>query len=398
MTTTRTRLVILVVLAGLGAAGAWLIARGRPGAGADPDMITTVDTRADLAQVLAERAASAPPEDALPPVRDPRLRREELDLETARLFFPPAGRNRPYNTHFWAPNEPNVEQWFDFADHPAGGFTRRTNSLGMLEDAEVAAVKPDLRVLVAGDSHGAGLCANEESFTNRLEARLADADPARSVEALNASAGGYHAYNYLGVLEAYLGLQPDVFVMAVYGGNDFGPMMQLQRYFHRRGPARTNDWSPELLRSLKPVNIASQELSQAAHFRNNPEDVDLAIETLDAITLEAERLCREHGIHFVLMYLPTPFLSQPRFFGEDVQRSLAATGLDARDLHVSDRIANRWLARAAARGVDLLDLRETFRSSPEMLYNRKADCHINLRAHALIGELLAERILAGRPR
>jgi hypothetical protein len=315
-----------------------------------------------------------------------------MDLKTAQIFFPPAGVNRPYNERFFCANEPSVSRWIDFAEHARGGYTFRTNSLGMMEDDEVLPTRPDLRILVVSDSHGVGLCDNSESFTHRLEASLLSTRPTRSTEALNASVGGYSFYNYLGVLEEYVKLRPHVFVMGVYGGNDFGPMLQLQRYYHRRPPYRDDAWPLELTRSLVPKHIGTQELLQAQYFRTNPEDIDVSIETADAITMEIERICKANDIVLLVMYIPTPFLTQARFFTDEAKFSLEKTGLTLDHLRVVDRIANNWIQRARGRGVEVLDLRPTFERSNERLFNSQIDCHTNVKAHALMGQLLAERV------
>ena len=73
----------------------------------------------------------------------------------------------------------------------------------MREDGEPSAVKPDLRLLVAGASNVEGMCANAESATNVLEAALRERLPGKTVEALNAGVGSSSFYNYLPVLERY---------------------------------------------------------------------------------------------------------------------------------------------------------------------------------------------------
>jgi len=389
---SRVKLAVLLGSMTVAIGGVWLVLSLRQRE--PPPVLTIVDTRQSLEQLLAERAAKGPPPDTIAGLIDPRLRREPMDVATAQLFFPPAGVNRPYNPHFFCANEPNVTRWVPFLEHANGGLTMRTNSLGMMEDEEVLATHPDLRILVAGDSHGVGLCENTESFTNRLEARLRESPGNRTVEALNASVGGYNFYNYLGVLEEYVTtLAPDVFVMAVYGGNDFRAMMQLQRYYHYRPPFKPNDaWSLETERKLKPPQIASQELGQVQYFLNNPEDIELAVDTADAITLEAERICREHDIALIVLYIPPPFLAQPRYFDTEMRSSLALTGLNAGNLIITNRMANAWLKRLAARSVDVIDLRKVFSESRERMYYVEHDCHTNVAAHALIGELLAAHV------
>jgi hypothetical protein len=125
-----------------------------------------------------------------------------------------------------------------------------------------------VRVLVTGDSHTEGVCTNAESFTHLLEGALADARPGAAVEAINSGLSGYNLYNYLGVLEKGRALGPDVFVVTVYGGNDFAAAVQLYRYFERMPPYER---APHSLRSSFLdgglwTGAVAQELNQVAYF------------------------------------------------------------------------------------------------------------------------------------
>src|SRR5690606_18882269 len=157
---------------------------------APPESVELVDVRERLDRLLKGRTLD--PEDLLPKPLDGEradVLREPLSLNTARLFFPQAGMSRPFNQEFYFSRAPNLEVRVPWPEHPNGEYVMRTNALGMREDEEVDPCRPDLRILVTGDSHTDGICANSESFCNRLEARLAAEDGGRTVEALNAAAG-----------------------------------------------------------------------------------------------------------------------------------------------------------------------------------------------------------------
>jgi hypothetical protein len=355
------------------------------------EVLELVDTR-DRLEVLLDERATRPALGTERYLGDPALRREIMDLATAQLFFPPAGVNRPYFPDMLCANRPSFQRWLEFREHPRGGFTVKTNSLGMMNDAEVENPAPDYRCLIVGDSHGVGLCENSETFAHRTKAHLQRHFPLRRIETLNASCGGYTLYNYLGVLEHYLPLKPRAFVFAVYGGNDFSPMMVMQRYYFRRPAPNFTKLDLELLRDLRPRHIASQELEQVLYFRNNPEDEPLAIETADALTREIERLCSEASIDLVAIYIPPPFRSQPRLFRSHIDETLPRLGIEEHELELSDRIADGWIAAARERGVDVIDLRPTFAAADRFMFFNEYDCHTNLEAHALIAERIADRL------
>lgn len=353
-------------------------------------VLALVDTRDRLGVLLDERARR--PTRATPRfLGNPALQREVMDVATAQLFFPPAGANRPYIEAIFCANEPNLSRWISFPEHPRKGFTLKTNSLGMLNAFDVSTTPPDVRILVVGDSHGVGLCENSETFAHRVGALHRRHFPNRTVETLNASCGGYTLYNYLGVLEHYLNLEPDVFVFAVYGGNDFAPMMMMQRFYFRRPAPKFSRPDLDLVRDLKPKHIASQELLQALYFESNPEDEALAIQTADEITREIERLCRLNSIKMIAVYIPPPFRSQPRLFREQMAETLPRVGLEESDLEVSDRIADGWIAAANARGVRVIDMRPEFGSSDEFMFFHELDCHTNLAAHERIASAIVQR-------
>jgi hypothetical protein len=145
-------------------------------------------------------------------------------------LLPAIDKNQVYDEHLLARRKPHFQGHIDLAEHPQGGWDIRTNALGLREDQEVPEEKADLRVLVVGDSHVDGLCANADSFPNLLEASLSERHPGRTIEVVNAGTGGWSFYNYLGALEGLAYLRPDVFVVVVYGGNDFQGAMSLHHF------------------------------------------------------------------------------------------------------------------------------------------------------------------------
>lgn len=354
--------------------------------------VELVDRRAEVAELLALRAASTVDRGdsaGLPDPGDPPpLVREVIPVEIARLFFPLSGAGRPYDEKYYYARPPRVGWYTEWPEHPKGGYDLLTNGFGWREDTEPAAEAPDLRILVTGDSHTDGVCANSESFPNRLEALLAELDPTRSVEVLNAGIGGYTFWNYLGVLERYAPIvKPNVYVVACYGGNDFYEMLGPQRYFNKR-KGGSNARLPEALLKAQGTGFVSQELLQVGHVLSNPEDEAIAVATANSIMREIKRVADEHGVRLIALYIPPPSIGSPLHTREELDPLLALTDWKREDLEISNRLADGWLGWCARHDIDCLDLRAAFREVEEPLY-WEADRHINLRANDLIAALLS---------
>lgn len=338
------------------------------------------DAERDVASESSRGSVRYPPPLVRTPLSEDKATRLFAALERGRQVFDPVMFLRQRS------NETRRCRW---PEHPLGGWDVVTNSLGMREDSEPLAVKPDVRILVTGDSHTAGLCPNQESFTNVLEQMLAEHLPDRSVEALNAGSGGYSPYNYLGVLERYRELQPDVAVIVVYGGNDFSGMLRLERYFRRRGPYSVCPIPEELTKELAEPShgLIPQELSQLAYFVNNPGDEQVAIDTLASISVAMQEVCEASGTELVLAYLPPPSSGQPHHAQTASIDLLVQLGADPSIIALSDRVADAWLAFLQDRRIHHVDLRPVLRAEPERAY-WQADHHLATLGHRRVAEAL----------
>lgn len=367
--------------------------------GGPRESVLLVDHRKEVASLLemrARTASTALQQPSLPnPADPPPLVSERIPQEIARYFFPLSGLNRPYSDKFYFARPPNMSWWTEWPEHPLGGYEMRSNSLGWREDDEPKELRPDLRIMITGDSHTDGVCGNSESFPNRLGSLLESLDPKRSVEVLNSGIGGYNFWNYLGVLEHYAPiLKPHVFVIACYGGNDFYETLGLERYFNKRkAPVATR--LPEALLSAEGTGFVSQELLQAGMMLSNPADEAIAISTANAITREMKRIADENGVKLIALYIPPPSIGDPVHTEEELARLLALTDWSRDDLSVAHRLADGWLGWCANHEIQTIDLRDVFRNEKAPLY-WQADRHLNLHANDLVAAVLSRAFVEAR--
>jgi hypothetical protein len=289
---------------------------------------------------------------------------------------------------------PHVHQVFEWAEHPGGRWTRVTNGEGAREDHEFPEPPPDDFVLVAGDSQTDGVCENPRSYANLLEAELAARRPGRRVEVYNTGVSGYSFYNYLGVLEAHLARNPDVFVAAIFAGNDFVESIRIQHLFAGTvPPPRSPEYAGRIVaaRRFSPTAL-TQGLNQILYFRENPDQAELALRAALQAADAMQQACSEHGTTLIVAYLPSAFdlsLSDQR---ELKARAADALELSEADFEIANRLGDSLLATLRERGVVVVDLRPVFRAQSEPLY--WSDLHVNLRGQSVVAEALLAPVSA----
>lgn len=384
------KLLLLLVSSLVAGALGWLAFRAlRPaGAGGGTRFVDTVD---EFAEILESRVR--PGEAGAGADGSDRLLVLEEDRDAILSFLKPRGNRFESDRLVYYKLAPNFYREQPFAEHPDGAYVIATNSLGLRNREEVRAEHPDLRVLVAGDSHTYGLCSNEETFVALLEGELAARRPGETVETLNAGVDSHHHYMYVGALEKYGSeLAPDVFVAVVFGGNDFAGALKFQRYFRRRPMYERGPATPELLagRGVVEQGFLDQEIQQLCYFLNNPGEEQEMAALGRAVAREIARLGEGCGSRVVFVYLPPPSRGQPERYAADVARVAAAFGVAPEELASSDRLADEWLAFLDESGLARLDLRPAFRASAERLYWKEG--HINLAGHRVVARELAARI------
>jgi hypothetical protein len=336
---------------------------------------------------------------ALPP-DDPRSRPWFLPPDVAGALFKLSMTGQQYDPWCYYARLPLTDVRVEWPEHPRGAWRLVSNADGLREDGEIARERPDLRVLVTGDSHTDGWCDNAESFANLLEAELARRNPGRSVEVLNAGNAGYSFHNYLGVLAKWRALAPDVFVVCVYGGNDFRDVLAPAAYFRREPPWPFPEEEQEEVALGRKLSIAgmTNAFRSLFYFRRHPEGAERAL--ADALELcgEMSAACRALGTRCVVLYLPTAVDVDRELRPELFRRWIRKLGFSEEDLAIHARLGERLLADLRAAGVETLDLTEALRARGEPCYWER-DLHLNLVGHAVVAGVLVpvvERMWGGR--
>ncbi len=384
----RGRLAALLIGVSAAALAAWFVApRLRSDAPAQLEFFEPEDENLTAA-ALAE-ADSWPSRTGLV-----RLRLDEAQVGRVFSLDQPHVRYEPHTWFAYLPNLDLTRPWPD----GSGRWPLRTNSLGMREDSDPAATAPDLRVLVAGDSHTDGVCPNSQSFPNLAEAALGARFPGRSVECLNAARGGYTLYQYLGTLERFADLAPDVFVVAVYGGNDFGEALGLRNFFEmklRRSGSKAYRERIERAKVAEP-ELFGQALLSTAYFAEFPKRMERAASTCGDVLREIAAVCAERATRPVLVYVPSVLATQPDSV-EQLDEVLELLELDRSALSSENELAEELLAIASELGIATLDFRAEFAAAEEPLYWR-SEWHMKPAAHARIAArlepLLADELAA----
>lgn len=317
----------------------------------------------------------------------------DIPEEVAETLFGLSRRQGGYDPVRYLRYPPHLDSPRPWAEHPDREFRKRTNSLGMIEIAEPAARRPELRVLATGDSHTDGVCAHDESWPNALEALLQEAHPGRTIEVLNAGKGGYSFYNYLGVLRDFLDLEPHAFVVGVYGGNDFYEALPVHRYLHALPPPPEIHPSPRWRAAAAASEAACQAFIGYKHFQIVPRDVDLALEAGWYAIERIRRLCAEHGIELIIVYIPALAEVQWEEAAGELERVCRILELSDEDLRVAWEMSDRFLERLRHEGLAVVDLRGPMRACSGPLYWR-GDHHINLAGQELVARALQPQLEA----
>ena len=395
MTDTNRRLLAVSLGIALALPAVLLMLRARGAADGDGDSVTFVDNF-EAGEELLERSAGGAGRAAENEAAG--RFRYWLDEADARTLIGGFAEGFLYDELVYYVRRPNVEKEIAWSEHPDGSFWLRVNDIGLHEDAALRTGPFDLRVLVTGDSHTAGTCNNSETFAGVLESALAEELPRSSTDVINSAEGGYSLYNYLGALRKYGHLDVDVFVVCVYGGNDFFGMLRPYRLFHGLPSVGVD---AELRRAmnvgqeLHPSAMA-QAVRSIQFFATHPETIGPALDAALGLVDEMRAMCAERGIDLACLYLPTLCEVDWEHDAVRLEPLFEAIGLERSDLDVHARLGDGFVAGCDRLGLPVLDLRETLADQPEPMYWR-ADHHLSVAGHARIAEALLPLVLELAP-
>lgn len=401
-----------------------------------------------FALVLAEAALR------LLPLPDLRVLAASFEAPPASTWKDPAWGDPPdraFRRHrvIGSEHAPDVEVRVPLAEHPGGGFTFRTNNLGLRRDVDTDDDKPVelFRVLVLGDSQTDGYVDNEASFSSLLERSLGErlARQGRRLEVLNAGVAGYspaQAFLWYDVHGAEL--RPDLVIVVFYPGNDVldlldpnkpnvdpetgrairpreqdesddqvGPLAQLRlgllaRYAVQVGPlagpwrqlglpgalSGAGGFSTETLAQVFRIchGCYLQSLQQAVRAKRDPAAMQAALTRAGGILGRLNQEIRANDGRLVVAILPTRAQVEPALARAGRQAVAELVGLAEADLAYEDRVADSIEQALRAAELPGLPLRAALTEAAgtaggEPLYYTR-DWHLNRRGHAAAAEAL----------
>lgn len=285
-----------------------------------------------------------------------------------------------------------AERIYPWPEHPSRKVILKTNNLGFREDQDTALEKAEgvTRILVGGDSHTDGVVNNRESFPNLLE-NLLNESQRSGYEVLNGGVGHYGFQNYAGFLKKHLSLKPDVYMVAVYTGNDF---LDMARFLEENGtPAKRPEDYEKILHSQIEDGAAalSQSLNQVYYFRAFPEMKEKVLEAAAGVFAEIQSECDSRNILFWVVLLPAKAdveWASDRSVLDAVKKGLKLT---PEDLAINEELKESLKAFLAAKGIPYLDLADAMKGQKEALF-WKRDHHLNDRGHRLTAERIYQAI------
>ena len=249
----------------------------------------------------------------------------------------------------------------------------------------------DVRVLVAGDSHTLGACNDAETWPSLLEGALAATRPGKTVEVFNGASDGYSFFQYIGTLNGFSAFQPQAFVAAVYGGNDFVEITGLWHHFNDTPFPPWKD--PEAgQRKKRAVRAEPEAMGQCFNalfwFLHRPAQIEAMRLAAVDLCLEMQEICTRRGIGFAVLFIPSACDSTWSEPNRAIDSAVEALDLSPEDLDVNANMGDAFVADLRELGVELIDLRPVFSSRSEPPFWRQ-DLHLDLVGHRLAAEAVA---------
>jgi hypothetical protein len=289
-------------------------------------------------------------------------------------------------------HQPNAKRVRDWPEHPKGEIVFKTNNMGFREDSETSTEKAAgvVRVLVTGDSHTDGVVYNDESFPNRLEAILnAEAGQSR-FEVINGGSGYYGPLQYYRFAKKYFSLKPDIYIVAIYMGNDILDAAALVE--QQEGGNKRPDGYYELLKSQASLRAGAvwQGLNQIYYFKTFPHMVDKSLDRTANLFAKIKDLCDEQDIPLLVVLIPTKVDVEWASDREVLDQIKAGLSLSDDDVRLNERIKDRLAQRLAAMGIDYVDVLDDMRNDGRKMF-WISDYHLDVSGHELIARKLLDQ-------
>ena len=293
-------------------------------------------------------------------------------------------------------HQPDVVIDVVWEEHPGGGFTMRTNNLGFREDAATSQAKPagSIRVLVTGDSHIDGAVGNSESFPNQLEQLLNATYDVPEFEVDNGATGHYGPQNYVGFLRKYAYLEPDIYIVVFYTGNDFMDAIKIASWQDKSLSASLEMGRIQRLAYLGRLFAASrichggvsQALNSIFFFKHRPKMRETALAISCQQIEEIRGICLRTGIRLIVVLLPARAGIKPDVTDWRFNAARRLLSIRADDLVLSREMADSLAAWLTRSNINCVDLARCMEEDTGKDYFWEADYHLNHIGHRLAAE------------
>jgi hypothetical protein len=248
--------------------------------------------------------------------------------------------------------------------------------------------------LVVGDSHFDGVVYNVETFAAVTENLLNKHSSLKRIQVLNASAGYYGPRHYEASLEAYHDLDPRIFVVGFYSGNDFldaakdveeQPLYRVKRPSHYHNRLRDAD--------RIHAGAVAQLLNQTYYFKTFPSMQQPVLHHIADTFRRMHRHCAARGKALQVILIPTKWAIEPNRMPPRFYEAANTLGLTPQDFAITPS-----MRMALKQELDAMDIpcwdptAEMAQSGKSLFWDR--DFHLNVAGHRLLAELFAPHLLA----
>jgi hypothetical protein len=279
----------------------------------------------------------------------------------------------------------NAKRHYFWPEHKDGNIILKTNNFGFRRDTDTFSNKKGkIRILLTGDSNVSGVINNSESCCAILENLLNQSYIDKSYEVINSAVGYYCPQNYLGIIKKYLYLSPDIYIVIVYGGNDFIETCALS------GCQKSQD--PDYYAKLKKVSAfipggIGQGINQIYYFKCYPESIEISLKEVKNNIHSIKDICESNHIELIVLLLPSKI--DIEWFTDEVNVNKVKNLLkltDA-DLQINIELLNKMSFWLNNNKINHLNLYDCLKGKDHKLFWNK-DYHLNDYGHKIVAETL----------